>query len=459
MPRTTRREFAYRSVYRYLETLIVQASLDPQGRLPSLRDLARRLDVSISTVQYAYTQLEHEGRVRSVPKSGYFAYPSPTLAADIRLTTLVPGTRYDIPLVHELPVPAMPALDRALLSEERRLARELGRGRDGRRLLGDAVLRNALAVRHTRSSRQSWSAEAVYLAPDLDALLETLLRAMRLEGGSVVVASPCCRRILHVLQRARVRVIELPLDERGAADLEALARLLSQESIRMALLASCLNTPTGQLMPAQMQQTIGHLLDRHQVWLLENDLDSEHCFDGAPASRLSDWVDPHRLLVFGSLEVMMGAEAPYAYLLGRDQALREAFALRAFRLPPLRQQALGALFARGEIDAHLQLLRGELKARIDMVGRQVAQQLGDRLSFNRPSGGRGLWTRMQMPVEDVRRVLEPLPGKILRAVPGDLFSLQGRYAQHLLLAWVGGSLEDLQRALDMLGTGLDGKPT
>jgi DNA-binding transcriptional MocR family regulator len=36
-------------------------------RLPSLRQLADRLNVSISTIQYAYSLLEKEGRVYSRP--------------------------------------------------------------------------------------------------------------------------------------------------------------------------------------------------------------------------------------------------------------------------------------------------------------------------------------------------------------------------------------------------------
>ena len=73
MGRSVRREFAYQTVYRYLETLISHACEGGSPRLPSLRDLARRLRVSLATVQYAYSLLEREGRVHSVPKSGYFA--------------------------------------------------------------------------------------------------------------------------------------------------------------------------------------------------------------------------------------------------------------------------------------------------------------------------------------------------------------------------------------------------
>lgn len=50
-PRDT--DFAYQAVYRYLTNLINEPGSDMQARLPSLRQLAHRLSVSISTIQYA----------------------------------------------------------------------------------------------------------------------------------------------------------------------------------------------------------------------------------------------------------------------------------------------------------------------------------------------------------------------------------------------------------------------
>lgn len=50
-PRET--DFAYQAVYRYLTSLISEHATDARVRLPSLRQLAQRLNVSISTIQYA----------------------------------------------------------------------------------------------------------------------------------------------------------------------------------------------------------------------------------------------------------------------------------------------------------------------------------------------------------------------------------------------------------------------
>lgn len=74
--------FAYQAVYRYLVEMIEIAHSEPEQKLPSLRQLAQRLNVSVSTTKYAYSLLEDEGRIYAKPKFGYFtkAMPAPLLS-------------------------------------------------------------------------------------------------------------------------------------------------------------------------------------------------------------------------------------------------------------------------------------------------------------------------------------------------------------------------------------------
>lgn len=289
-------EFAYRKVYRYLEALIDQAPHSGPCRLPSLRVLARRLRVSLATVQSAYSLLEEEGRVQCLPRSGYYVQGA------------AKGDAAAMP--RQAPLPAQPMLERTLFTHERRLARQRSHSVAQWDAPGSARLRNAIAERYTRSSHQYWRAEDVQLAPDVQALLETLLAALALQGGTVVVHSPCCWQVLRALARADMRVLEVPLDTRGNPDLRALARLLASEPVCMLVMPSCLGMPQGRLVSLHYQQQLGQLLGQHSVWLLENDLDSEHCYSGPPNTRLRDWVDPRWLLVMGAFDAAVGARRP-----------------------------------------------------------------------------------------------------------------------------------------------------
>lgn len=445
MSRSARGEFAYQTVYRYLERLIGEADRNGEGRLPSLRDLARRLRVSLATVQSAYSLLEHEGRVRSVPKSGYF------VRACLQDEAQAANPRPQPLSALHVPLSCSTALERALLLQERRLSRQSACEESGlRRAVGGAQLRNALAARYTRSSRLCWSAEDVHLATDVQALLQTLLCALHLRGATALVASPCCWRLLRGLQLAGLRVLEVPLDAECGLDLEVFSRLLVREPVRLVVMPACLSLPTGRLVTELEQRKIAALLAEHSAWLLENDLDSELCFAAPANRRLRDWLEPKGVLVQGSLEAAVGAEAPYAFVLCRHAGVAEKFAQRGFLLPPLRQQALAQLYVKGEVDCHLASLRREREARMQLLCQQVQLHLGERVVFCMPQGGQALWVRLHQPLAS-NRAVEVLAGSDLLIVPGDRFSLQGRFHQCLLLVWEGSNEQNLQHALRLLG--------
>lgn len=115
------------------------------------------------------------------------------------------------------------------------------------------------------------------------------------------------------------------------------------------------------------------------MWLLENDLDSELCYSGPPATRLRDWVDPRRLMIMGAFEAAVGPEAPYAYVLSLDTALAKAFCERAFRLAPLRLLALAHLLAKGDIEAQLVALRSNLQQRTQNLACALTAQFAQRV--------------------------------------------------------------------------------
>lgn len=424
------REFAYQAVYRYLVGLIEEAERGGQQRLPSLRALSQRMRVSLATVQAAYSLLEHEGRVQSRARSGYFAQVG-----------WVNG-RADVSQA----LPAQPLLERALFAHERRLGRQRGRPV---RLLGAPRLREALAQRYTQSSLQYWRGEDVHLGPDVQGVIEILLQALALRGSTVVVASPCCWRILRALHNCQVRVLEVPLDSSGSIDLQSLARLLRCEPVRMVLMPSCLSLPTGRLMPLHAQQQIADLLAAYPVWLLENDVDSELCFSQPPCSRLRDLVDPQWLLVLGSLEAAVGAEAPYAYLLGRHDAVAEAFSQRAFQLAPMRQQAVAQMIYSGEVDEHLARTRVALQGQMEQLCQHLRVVMGTSVDFDMPQGGYALWVRIPS-AKMCPSSAAASADSALQVVAGEQFSLRGGYRQFRMLRWLGGQPDGLVAALQSL---------
>lgn len=457
-PRET--DFAYQAVYRYLTSLISEHATDARVRLPSLRQLAQRLNVSISTIQYAYSLLEKEGRVYSLAKSGYYAMPVPSISTlysgDDLLEMVYSNARRPGTLNLSADEPAsLQSLDSPLLLLERELLRQYPRQpQPSSQPCGELELRTALAARYTSSPVRCWHADDVYIGADLRGVLEILITVLCLRDATVVVESPCDWALLRLLQEACVRVIEWPVLADGELDIQRLKDLLETESVRLVMVSSGLNMPRGSRAPDHNRQAVAQLLERYDCQVLENDCYGELGFE-PEGVRFRDLLPVERLIVFSTFEKIIGPEAPYGYLLSRHlrDELQRHFLLRAFRLSPIRQKAIARLYGNGRVDQHLQVLRRRLKDSKTQMTQLLQERMGDALQFVEPHGGATIWVNSSRRV-DVRRVFQRLLKHQVVIAPGELFSLQGLHAQHLRLSHTFGGEQDLAQALGLLGDAL-----
>ncbi|MFJ4246621.1 PLP-dependent aminotransferase family protein [Pseudomonas sp. NPDC089741] len=453
--------FAYQAVYHYLIGLIEAASGAGEQKLPSLRQLALRLGVSVSTTKYAYALLEDEGRIYAKAKFGYFtrAVASAPLSATSAslLDSVFASARQPGMLALSSDAPAMLlSLQSPLLMIERELTRQYPQSHAPLyQPFGEAELRAAVAERYTRSAENYWQAEQVYIGADLRSVFEISLTALDLNGSVALVESPCSWAILRQLQAAKIRVIEIPLGDDGRFDLPALNEVLTREPVRLAVLSSTVNIPQGGLMPAQDKQKICRWLAEREIWLFENDTWGEFCFSPS-APRYRDFADPDRLLVFSTFDKIIGAEAPYGYVLCRQQGpqLQRSFLERGFRLSTIRQKAIARLYLSKRIDPHLKTLQTLLLQRMQQMQALLEQHANGRWQMVVPHGGASFWLKVLRPIE-MRRVFERLLAERIVIAPGEIFSQQGAWQQHLRLSYTLDWDKDIAQALTALAQAID----
>jgi len=453
-------DFAYQAVYRYMINLINEVGTDARVKLPSLRQLSERLNVSISTIQYAYSLLEKEGRIYSVAKSGYYAWPvlnkPPGSTGGDLLERLYASARRPGMLVLSADEPALGAsLDAALLLLERELLRHYPRHlQPWSQPCGVWELRAALAARYTSSPSRCWQADEVYIGADLRGVLEILIEVLGLKGAAVIVESPCDWLILRLLQGAGVRIIELPFTADGGLDLTLLEHLLRNEQVQLALLSSGVSLPSGIVLSSHDRMQLVRLLNQHGCWLLENDSHGDLGFE-QPITALRELANPERLMVFSTFEKMLGPEAPFGYLLSRHLSceLQRQFLLRAFRLSSIRQRAIARLYQSGRIDQHLRELRPQLKEQARLMKLRLDEHLMDHVSYRMPVAGATFWLRSEVPV-DMHQVFQRLLARQVVIAPGELFSISGLHRQHLRLSHTVDETHNLENALGELALAL-----
>ena len=112
--------------------------------------------------------------------------------------------------------------------------------------------------------------------------LNLCLQVVTEPGDLVAIESPAFYATLQVLERLKLKAVEIPVHPREGIDLEILADRLAHLPIKACWFMSSLQNPLGASMGEAKKQQLYDLLQRHQVPLIEDDVYAELYFTREP---------------------------------------------------------------------------------------------------------------------------------------------------------------------------------
>jgi DNA-binding transcriptional MocR family regulator len=118
--------------------------------------------------------------------------------------------------------------------------------------------------------------------------------------------------------------------------------------------------------------------------------------------------------------------------------------------PPLLQVAFAEFLCSGGYDNHLRRIRRVFEDTIGQVSRAVERSFPEGTKVSRPAGGFVLWLELPKSVSTAALFDEALKNGIY-FVPGDVFSVSGRYDHCLRLSCGHGWNERIEKGVKKLG--------
>ncbi len=460
----------YEEIAHFIGDLLETGTLQPGMRAPSLRAIARQNKASLSTVIQAYRLLEDRGILEARPKSGFYVTPHSSISLDIPARSEPAGTANPVSLgsnilrvLEEAVNPALLPLgcaipDSSLLAAGRldrylaRTARIKGsRYNNYSAPRGDEDLRSEICRRAMRWG-QALSPDAVAITCGCTEAISLALKATTRPGDTVIIESPTYFGLLSVLQAHGLKALELPTDAGEGIDIAALDRALNSQTISACLLSSCFNNPLGCTMPDRKKRRILHLLKRHKVPLIEDDIYGDIYFGGdrpLPFIALAPDAD---ILYCSSFSKTLAPGYRIGWLITKRhmQAVLEAKFAQTLCGPPLLQKALADFLSSGGYDSHLRRIRRVFAGNIDQMSRAIDRYFPEKTRISRPKGGFVLW--LELPGGfDGQKLFDLAVRNGIGIVPGEAFTAGRHYRNCIRLSC--GSLwdEKMDRGIETLG--------
>ena len=412
----------YRQIEDQLRRGIQAATLAPGTRLPAVRALAADLGVSRITVETAYTGLEADGLVERRVGSGTYVLgpaapgsppaPQPGAALPLWQSGLEPlrrapaGGRLDelrrTPL-HPDPIDlSVGSGDAGLFpSEDFRRALQTVMRRDGIAALEYGDRAGYLPLRETIA--RVLSAQGIQTRPE--SLLVTggsqqglalALRLLARPGDSVLAESPTYSGVLDLFRSLGLRVVGVPVDERGM-QVEGIEPLLQTHHPRLIYSIPNFQNPTGTCLSLARRKTLLALAERYNLPLIEDDFVGDLRYEGRAQPALKSLDPGGRVIYISSFSKMLMPGIRVGFLAAEGpvyDALLDVKTVDDLATSNLVQRALEAYVTVGSYQAHLRRSCQVYRRRRDALIEAVRRYLPDEVAFNLPQGGLFVWARL-----------------------------------------------------------------
>jgi DNA-binding transcriptional MocR family regulator len=412
-----------------LAARIRQHLLAPGTRLPSVRECARRQQVSPSTVVAAYDRLLASGLVEARPQRGFFVRSAPegeAAAAEAPGAARSAAPRTPLPLSATAliramfqppggqPMPGLGTLppewlDLPLLSAA--LRKGSAAGAESGVLLhygeaaGESRLRQALA-RRLGDFGVSAVPEQIVTTLGATQALDVVTRALLKPGDAVLVDEPGWSVEYARLAALGMRVLPVPRRDDGP-DLAVMRQLIEAQPAarrpRLYVTVSVLHNPTGASLSLQAAHRVLQLAHEHGLTIVEDDTYAHLASPHLP--RLSALDALERTIYIGGFSKILAPNWRVGFL-AAPHALVDRFIdtklLGTLTTPAVTELALAHCLEHGQLRRHAERVVQRLDAARARTVR-VAEQHGCR--FAAPPRGLFGWVDAGIDTERLARAL------------------------------------------------------
>ena len=461
-------EFLYLQVVDLITGQVDNGTLRPGDRLPSLRRLSRKLEVSIPTVRQAYLELERQGRIEARPKSGYFVHAkrlNPLVSIqsrkctprEVRCQNLIDRVYESIHKPGVLPLgianpsmagPATKTLHRAM---KRIMARAETRSISYAPTYGEPGLCRQIAYRYLNQGG-SVDPHEILITNGGQEALTLALKSVAEPGDVIAVESPAYYGMLELIESLDMLALEIETCPIDGVGLNSLENALENHRVKACMFSSAINNPLGCMSSDEHRQQLVDLVEKFDIPLIEDDVYGELFFEGPHPKPAQFFSRKGLVLTVGSFSKTVAPGYRIGWLLPGQFGDHARKLKRAMSCSSglLQQLTLAEFMASHDYDRHLNRLRPILKQNAERLAACVERHFPASTGISRPRGGSVLWLEMDAGINS-EALFDAAMEHGISIVPGDIFSADSLYSNFIRLSFGHPWSEAIEDGVATLG--------
>ncbi|MGE6219822.1 PLP-dependent aminotransferase family protein [Nubsella zeaxanthinifaciens] len=469
----------YLQLAQQLINAIQRGYLVPGAKMPGSRKLSELLSLHRKTVIAAYEDLHHQGWIAIEPNKGAFVMDNKTKMVERPYDALVSLGNY--PTQTGYSFKQSNVLDDPF--EESNCTYQWNDGLPDVRLTQFnqlSGLYSASLKRKGTAKKMSNNQASIYFKEQLsnylnssrglhiskDNLLITrstemslyIISQLIISAGDVVIVGELGLFTANMIfQSAKANLQTIPVDGQGI-DVDALELKLTSTKIKAVYITPHHHYPTTVTLSAKRRVKLLQLAQEYGFVIIEDDYDYDFQYEKSTIMPLAS-ADLNGMVIYtGTFGKSLAPSFSTGFVVAPKNLISEMqkyLGLLDRHGDVIMQQVLGEMIAEGDIHRHLKKSLKVYMERRDNCCELITKHLGERVKFNKPSGGLALWLNWQAPIS-LLQMAKFCTQKGLFIPKNTLY--QNRKFTAIRLGFGHLTMEEMEKSLEIMGEYLSSLP-
>ena len=331
----------YIEIYEQIADMINSNHLKPNEKLPSKRDLALSLNVSLNTIINAYNLLLDEGYIYTLEKKGYYVTHQPTLTLPLKLENIdnitINDYKYDFTTlnVESFNSQKWKNITKNILDSNEYLNKP--------QLKGDLGLRLAIKKHLYENKGISTNVNNIIIGSGME-MFEQILSIIDIP--TIELENPGYHKLKHIGININKNIEYIDIDNEGV-------KIPNNQAI---LYTTPFNQfPTGIKMSIKRKKELINWANSTNSIIIEDDFDAEFRINSAPTTSIFS-LDSERVIFFSTFSTTLFSGLRISYAILPDELIKiyeDKYMMYSSSVPTLNQLVLKEFIINGYYAAHI----------------------------------------------------------------------------------------------------------
>ena len=479
-----RKPFQYQILSKEIANKIKNKLYKPGEKLPSTRELHKKLNLSINTVYKAFIELEKQGLIEARPKSGYYVCIAAASLLGNPGETLNSEQQLPVPIEKKssrsIPVAQLSFVNQVLKAVNHpdylhlgtaMIAPEFLPTRQFKKIIAEIPQKDIGAILSYNLTqgdphlRRQLSLRSLGILPEIEAedfiitngcteAISLSLQAITKPGDTIGIESPTFYGFLPVLEVLKLKAIEIPTDPVSGVDVNALEQILRTQKIDVCLLTPNFNDPLGALLSEKNKKKLVELLNAHHIPIIEDNINAELFFGKQRPIPLKAFDQNNEVIFCSSFSKTLAPGLRVGWMLPGKKYFEKILNLKAgisVSTSSLDQYMLTRFMEQGTYERYLRSLRTLLKKQIVQFVDAINTHFPKESKVTLPEGGLLLWIQLPQTVDSMMVYQQALE-KQISILPGSIFSVSSQFNHYIRIGCGFPFNQQTEKGLAILGS-------